>query len=56
MKERLATTFPYALAALLPLAGVLLAVAWAMDKRTYDAAILLAAALLGTVVWVLVLS
>ncbi len=39
MKERATTIFPYAVAAALPLAGLVLAAAWALDKRTYDAAL-----------------
>ena len=56
MKERAATMFPYALAAVLPLPGFFLAVVWAVDKRTYDAGVLAACAALGTVIWVLLLT
>ncbi|MCW3011553.1 MAG: hypothetical protein JWO90_1957 [Solirubrobacterales bacterium] len=56
MKERAATILPYAIAAVLPLAGLVLAGLWATQKRTYDAALLLAAALLGAIIWVTVLS
>lgn len=56
MKERATTIFPYVIAAALPLAGLVLAAAWAVDKRTYDAALVAAAALLGALVWTLVLT
>lgn len=56
MKERATTIFPFAIAAVLPLAGLVLAAAWAVEKRTYDAALVLGAALLGALVWFLILS
>lgn len=56
MKERATTIFPYAIAAALPLAGLVLAAAWAVERRTHDAALVLAAALLGALIWALVLS
>ncbi len=56
MKERATTIFPYAIAAALPLAGLVLAGAWAVERRTYDAALVLAASLLGALVWFIVLS
>ena len=56
MKERATTIFPYAIAAVLPLAGLVLAAAWAVEKRTYDAGLVLAAALLGALVWFLLLG
>lgn len=56
MRERATTIFPYALAAVLPLAGLILAAAWAVEKRTYDAAVIAGAALLGALVWFIVLS
>ena len=56
MKERATTIFPYAIAAALPLAGLVLAAAWAVERRTQDAALVLAAALLGALIWALVLS
>lgn len=56
MKERATTIFPYAIAAVVPLAGLVLAALWAVEKRTYDAAVLAGASLLGALVWVIVLS
>jgi len=56
MKERAATIFPFVIAAALPLAGLVLAGAWAVERRTYDAALVLAASLLGALVWLLVLQ
>lgn len=56
MKERATTIFPFAIAAVLPLAGLVLAGAWAIEKRTYDAALVLAAALLGALIWFLILG
>ena len=56
MRERATTIFPFAIAAVLPLAGLVLAAAWAVEKRTYDAALVAAAALLGALVWFLILS
>jgi len=56
MKERATTIFPYAIAAALPLAGLVLAAAWAVERRTYDAALVAAASLLGTLIWFIALS
>lgn len=56
MKERATVIFPYAIAAALPLAGLVLALARAVEGKTHDAAVLLGAALLGTLIWFLVLS
>lgn len=56
MKERATTVFPYAIAAALPLAGLVLAAAWAVERRTYDAALVAAASLLGTLIWFIALS
>lgn len=56
MKERIATWFPFVLAALVPLAGVVLALAWAADGRRREAGNLVGAAVLGAVVWILVLT
>ena len=56
MKERATTIFPYAIAAALPLAGLVLAAAWAVDRRPYDAALVAAASLLGTLIWFIALS
>jgi len=56
MRERATTIFPYAIAAALPLAGLVLAAAWAVERRTHDAALVAAASLLGALVWFLVLS
>ena len=56
MKERATTIFPYAIAAALPLAGLVLAAAWVVERRTYDAALVAAASLLGALIWFIVLS
>lgn len=56
MKERASTILPYAVAAVLPLAGLVLAAAWALEKRTYDAALVAASSLLGALIWLVVLS
>lgn len=56
MRERATTIFPYVIAAALPLAGLVIALAWAVERRTYDAALAAAAALLGGVIWLIVLS
>jgi hypothetical protein len=56
MRDRAATIFPFVIAAALPLAGLVLAAAWAFEKRTYDAALVLGAALLGAIIWVIVLG
>lgn len=56
MKERAAIIFPYAIAAALPLAGLVLAAAWVVEKRTYDAALVLAVSLVGALIWIIVLT
>ena len=56
MTDRARTIFPFAIAAALPLAGLVLAAAWAVEKRTYDAALVLAAAVLGALIWLIVLG
>ena len=56
MKERATLIFPYAIAAALPLAGIILAGARYAEKRTYDANLLLAASLLGALIWALALT
>ncbi len=56
MKERATTILPYAIAAALPLAGLVLAAAWALERRPYDAALVAASSVLGALVWFIVLS
>lgn len=56
MKERATLIFPYAIAAVLPLAGLVLALVRLTERRAYDAGLLLAAALLGTLIYLLILS
>lgn len=56
MKERATTVFPYAVAAVLPLAGLVLAGLRVAEKRTYDAALLVAASVLGALIYLIVLS
>lgn len=56
MKERAVAVFPYALSAVLPLAGLLLAIGRATEKRTVEAAWLLLAAAVGIVVYALLLT
>lgn len=56
MRDRIAFAFPLIIAALLPLAGMALAaLRYGQDDRA-EAGLTLAAAMLGTVVWALVLS
>ncbi len=56
MKERAALILPFAVAAALPLAGIVLAGARYAEGRAYDGGLLLAASLLGAVIWALVLT
>lgn len=56
MKDRAVAIFPYVLAAVLPLAGLLLAIGRAVEKRTTEAAWLLLAAALGTVIYAVLLA
>lgn len=56
MRERATTIFPYVIAAALPLAGLVLAAAWAVEKRMYDAALVAAASVLGALIWTLALT
>ena len=56
MRARLAELFPYAVAFVLPVAGLVLAGAKATTDDRHDAAVLLAAAVLGTLAWVSVLT
>jgi len=53
MRERSATVFPYAIAGALPLAGLAVA---ALERRTYDAALVTAASLLGALIWTIALT
>ena len=56
MKPLIARWFPYVLAAALPLAGLFLAGAWAVDGRREEGAIMAGAALLGALIWITVLT
>ena len=56
LKERIAAWFPYVLSAALPLAGLFLAGAWALERRREEALGMAAAALLGAIVWIAVLT
>jgi hypothetical protein len=56
VRERAAELFPFAAAAVLPLAGIVMAgVQYADGEREYATRLALAA-LLGTVIWLLVLT
>ena len=56
VKQRISAWFPYVLSAALPLAGLFLAAAWAFERRREEATGMAAAALVGAVVWVAVLT
>jgi hypothetical protein len=56
MKERASTIFPFVVAAALPLAGLVLAAAWALDKRPYDAALAAASSVLGALLYLILLG
>jgi hypothetical protein len=56
LKERLAGAFPYMLAGVVPLAGLVLGLFRIVEGRRPEGGALIAAALLGTVIWVSVLS
>ena len=56
MGERAKQIFPFAIAAVVPLAGLLLAVAAFAEKRMHDASVLAGAAVLGTLIWTLALG
>lgn len=56
MKDRATTVFPYAVAAVLPMAGLVLAAAWALEQRTHEAGLVAASAVLGALVWFILLS
>lgn len=56
MKVRAATIFPYVVAAALPLAGLVLAAAWALEKRFSDAGLVAASSLLGALAWSILLG
>ncbi len=56
MKERAALILPYAIAAVLPLAGLILAVLRFAEGRRYDAGLLVAAAALGTLIYLIILG
>lgn len=55
MKERLALVFPYAMAAALPLVGLVLALTKLTEERADQAAYIGLATVLGCVVYALVL-
>ncbi len=56
LKERLSGSFLYVIAAALPLAGLLLGLLRIGEGRSQEGAWLIAAALLGTIIWVSALS
>lgn len=56
MKPLIVKWFPYVLAAALPLAGLFLAGAWALDGRRQEGAWMAGAALLGALIWVTALT
>jgi hypothetical protein len=56
MKERLALSFPLILSAVLPMAGLVLALVRLGEGRRTDAGMMAAAAVLGACVWALVLT
>ncbi len=56
LRERMALVFPFLLAAVVPLAGLMLAVLRATERRYAEAGSLAVAAVLGTVIWVLLLT
>ena len=56
MPARIASVFPFVLAAVLPLVGLILAAVWVADGRRQEAGMLLAASLLGAVVYAIVLG
>ncbi len=56
MPARLAAAFPFVLAAILPLVGLILAVVWFTQERRQEAGLLLAASVLGAAVYALVLG
>lgn len=56
LKDRLSGSFLYVIAAALPLAGLLLGLLRMGEQRTQEGAWLIAAALLGTIIWVSALS
>lgn len=53
MKERIALAFPYILAAALPLAGILMAIFRATEKKYYDASLLTLSSLLGALIFLI---
>lgn len=56
LKERLSAAFPYAVAGVLPLAGVVLGLVRFGEGRGREGGLYLAAAALGTLIWVSALS
>jgi len=56
VRERAALIFPYAVAAVLPLAGLMLVLVRLTEKRMYDAAVLLACTVLGGLIYLILLS
>jgi hypothetical protein len=56
MPARLAAAFPFVLAAVLPLVGLILAVLRFTEDRRHEAGMLLAASLLGAFVYALILG
>jgi len=56
LRERLVSAFPYAVAAVLPLAGLVLGLLRLGEGRGREGALYLGAAVLGTLIWLSVLS
>lgn len=56
MTERAARAFPFVLAALLPLVGLILALVRFAEKRPGDGVLLVAASVLGAAVYALVVA
>ncbi len=56
MRQRITVGFPYLLAAALPLVGVILAIFRVTERKYYDAALLTMCALLGALIFFIVLS
>ena len=56
MRERAALALPLFLAALVPLAGILLALLRLSEQRRREAGLIGAAAVLGALIWTIVLT
>ncbi|WP_158276950.1 hypothetical protein [Paraconexibacter algicola] len=56
MRERIAIAFPFILAAALPLVGLILALFRATERRYHDAVLLTLCALLGALIFAILLG